>query len=162
MSQRPRVLFFGGGGGTALVMLVDDTTADAGNLYTAKARTNALIPATPSAEVLCYATYVVVTATDTLAPLDLVVRLYVDGPVPVAERTITVPATSGQRTLRYEVSWHHTVARDGLGRVTIAARGFMLQVEIETEGAIPAGRIALDGIECDVEIVLESFANVAT
>jgi len=143
-------------------MLVDDTKLDAGNTYTARFRTNALVPAVPTGEVVCYATYLVVTATDTDAPLSIQVRLYVDGPIATAERTVTVPATSGERTYRYEVSWHTTVVRDGLGRVTVAPRGFMLQVEVETAGVIPAGRVAFDGIECDTELMFESITNVAT
>lgn len=163
ISKRPRVLFFGGASPTAgTVLLVDSTKQDAEATFAVFCRTNPLVAAEPTMEVVVYASYLVVELTDTDAPLTLRVRLRVDYESPLIERTVTFPATTGERVYRREIAWSEAVQRDGIARARVAPRGFMAQIEVESIGAIPDGRITIDGIETELELLGESIAAVAT
>lgn len=160
-TQRPRVLFFGAGGGDARLLLVDSGTTDGGAAFIFLARSNPIAPAQPSQEIAVFATYLVVTAMDTDTALQLKVRLYVnqDGAL---ERTITIPATVGERRYQFEVSWHESVSSGGAERTTLSARGSEMILELESSGTIPAGRIVIDGVESEVEVLGETLVSTAS
>lgn len=160
-AQRPRVLFFGTGGGTARALLVDSGTDDAGATFQFLARSNQIVPTDPTVEIAVFATYLVVTASDTSAPLTLAVSLYVDAAAPLT-RTVTVPATTGERQYPFEVGWHLPVLDGSQERVTIAPRGVKIVVELASTGAIPAGRIVIDGVTSEIEVLGETLASAGT
>lgn len=143
-------------------MLVDSTKQDAGTTFSLFCRTNPLVAAEPTMEVVVYASYLVVELTDTDTTLTLRVRLRVDYESPLIERTVTFPATAGERVYRREIAWSEPVTRSGVQRATVAPRGFMAQVEVESVGTIPDGRITIDGIETELELLGESIAAVAS
>lgn len=162
-AQRPRVLFFGGGDPVSgTVLLVDSTAQDNATPFAFFCRTNPLVPAEPAMEVVVYASYLVVELTNTDAPLTLRVRLRVDYETPMVERTLTFPATTGERVFRREIAWSNLILRSGIGRVAVAPRGFMAQIEVESVGTLPNGRVTIDGIETELELLNEAITAVVT
>lgn len=155
MSSLPRILYFGAGSGFPHVLQVDRTALDDGQTFAFKARGNPLVPATPTSELVVYASYVVVTAKDTVAPLDFTLKLFVNNDPPII-RTFTVPLTVGEVLYQYHLAWFQSVL-DGGGaeRATVAPRGYRMLLELASAGDIPEGRIVIDGIETEVEVVQE-------
>lgn len=151
-TQRPRVLFFGAGGGDARILLVDSGTNDGGASYEFLARSNPLVPADPAGELAVFATFLVFTATDTTTDLNMSVRLYVNENTPLS-RAIVIPASVGEIRHQFEISWHESISNGGSERVTVAPRGYMMVLELESTGVIPAGRIVVDGVESEVEVL---------
>lgn len=155
MSGLPRILYFGAGAGFPHILQVDRTALDDGQTYAFKARGNPLVPATPTSELVVYASYVVVTAKDTVAPLDLTLKLFVNTD-PAIVRTFTIPATVGEVQYQYQIGWYVPILHGPSERGTTAPRGARMLLELESVSAIPDGRIIIDGIETEVEVVEET------
>lgn len=156
--QRPRILFFGGGSkaaGDVHVLQDDFGTTDDGNAFAILLRSNAIIPARPADEVLCYATYLSVGhRLDHATAIEL--QLFVDERDPLTH-TITVPATADYRLSRWEIGWLDAAASGG-GQVAQAPRGHRLQVGVRIpQLACGCGTLDLEGVECEVEIRAESI-----
>lgn len=166
--QRPRVLFFGGGGGASQgrVMLVDSGTTDGGASYAFKALSNPITAAQPSVEIAAYSTWIFITATDLDAPgytnsLTLAVRLYVDDLPPIL-RQIVVPPAQNERHWPFQVAWSVPVLDSGgVEQGTLAPRGFRMQVELESLGTLPPGRVVIDGVETEMEALGDTITAVA-
>lgn len=151
----PRVLFFGAGSGFPHVLQVDRTALDDDQPYTFRARGNPLVPATPTSELSVYASYVVITAKDTSAPLTLSLTLFVNQEAPIV-RTFVVPTTVGEVRHQYQLAWFKPVIGvDGDERATVAPRGYRVVLELESVGLIPDGRFVIDGIETEISVESE-------
>jgi hypothetical protein len=158
-TQRPRLLFFGTGdvaAGLAGLLQADDGDTDNGAAYRATATTNAIVAATPSQEVVCFATYATVRhlLTD---PLPVTLLLYVDERDPIS-RSFTIPASQRLQLSRFEIGWADTVTGGGAA-VRQAPRGHRIRVGVEfPPPAVDGAVLDIDGIECEIELLSEGIS----
>lgn len=154
--QRPRVLFFGSGDvveGQATVLRDDFGTLDGSAPFSVLLRSNAIVPARPSDEVLCYATYVTIGhQVNAATPIDIV--LYVDDRE--LSHQIVVPQSADYRVSRWEIGWNDP---DDTGRrVAGAPRGLRVQVGLRIPQLVcGCSTLDLDGVECEIEVRAESI-----